>query len=272
MKKNVLLLFLSLMLSAEEITVTVHGSDAENADEMAQEQAVEKYQKELTDCSVIETDMDNYEVVNLEKNNIVETGSEYKADYVFDVEPINASVKRELLEECDEEIESRAESRATKQAISDFAGRFHMGLMAYGLVGYGVGGYGEYHHSDFFSISVTGSYNKIYNSAKSSDLYSSTEEWNEAGETLSAGVEIRLLLLLVGYEHVFDYAPTSDVISVKKPTGAYTLGLIVPLGKNGNSRFEGGFYYKQFNDEIIMNTESKSNSYTGGFIVRAKIF
>ncbi|MGB5964279.1 MAG: hypothetical protein WBF77_03375 [Sulfurimonadaceae bacterium] len=271
MKKTVLFVLLSLALSAEEVRVTGVGTDESSADENAKDQAVKAYQKDLTSCSVIDVDMDNYEVITLDKDNVAESADKYTADYIFDVEPIDASVKEQLLSECKEEHQDRRETRERNQAISDFAGRFHLGVMAYGLAGYGAGAYGEYRHNDFFSVSVTGSYNSIDNSVKS-DPYSDTSTWETTAEVVSAGAEIRLLFLHLGYEQVLDYTVASDVTSISEPTGAVTVGLIIPFGKRFGDRFEGGLYYKQYNDEVIINGEEKSNSYMGGFIVRARIF
>lgn len=265
-------MLLSLVLSAEEVRVTGIGSDANSADENAKLQAATTYQKELSNCDVIDVDLDNYDIVDLEKNNITESADKYTAEYLFDVEPINATVKEQLITECKEEYQDRKETKETVEAISEFAGRFHMGLMGYGLVGYGVGGYAEYRHNDFFSISATGSYNSIENSVKS-DPYSDTSTWETTGKIVSAGAEVRLFILLLGYEHVLNYSAASDLISISEPTGAFTAGLIIPLGKKLGDRFEGGIYYKQYNDEVTMSSgEEQSGSYMGGFLIRARIF
>ena len=295
MKMNRLLLLvlgLSVTLNATEMTVRGVGSDQESAIEDGERKVYEKYHTQLVSqteaCKNLSTpviaDASDFEVFKLEVDGIVESDGKYEADILFDVEEKEGFIEQletECIAQAQKEKEDRKaaqETEETLRAMSDFGSRFNIGLAAYGLYGYGVGGYLEYRHNDFFSVYLNGAYN---NTEISQDAAIETEPdvYTKAQEVITAGVEVRLLLLLLGYEYVVDSATKENVIDVTKPTGAFTVGLVVPAGalmKQGNirgtPRVEYGIYYKQFNDVIVVNGKEESDSFVGGLFVRLRVF
>lgn len=305
MKKMLFIGLLSLgfmSVHATEIEVQSSGVDPQEAEDNAKKLAVEKYQsqlmKNINACKSIDTkfeiDMDDYDISALSRDNTATTANGFNATYRFDVEA-NDGVDEKLDKACQEksaeikaaQLEAERERREakksekewneTKNSINDFGSRFNIGAEIYGLLGYGANGYFEYRHNEIFSISAIGGYSAAYNnfptvedpSKKSSKL---------SLETLSAGVEVRLLFVYLAYEQLFDYKLESGFNEINTPTNAISIGLLVPLDTKmafqtrETPRLEYGIYYKRFNDKFTYNGEEYSDSDIFGLALRVRIY
>ena len=308
MKIRYISIILGLSISAYgSITVTASGSDSSESMINAEKKAVQKYQGELIQsisaCRKVETkptaDVEDYDIVEIGRDNIKKSALSFSADYEYDVEP-KEDVPEALENKCNElyaeelavieearqdEIdrkESEKSSKARSRALNSFGSMFNFGIEAYGLYGYGAGAYAEFRPNAYFSLAAIGSYNKVNN------LHADKEKVGEtiskgSGEIISVGGEVKLLNILgLGYEQVQDSSYIGNNIGViKRPTSALKVSVTIPYDVespkdffNGSTtpRFEVGIYYKQYNDTLLIDGEEQTNSYVGGVIVRVRVF
>ena len=295
MKKFLLLAVLTITtgVSATEVTQQGVGSDYDSALKNAMDKASldnrNKILSEVKECSGMHLKTTpsegDFVMFDLGANNTTESAGKFKADFLIDIEESD-DLRDRISEECTKQREAESEERAdqqdwenTKKSVSDFGSQFSLGLTAYGLYGYGVGGYFEYRPNALVSFYVNGSYNNLVIS-QDAPIEGDPSVETASQEAITVGGEIRFLFLFAGYEHILDSAVQSNIIEVKKPTGAFSVGLAIPISmamgakwKDGvTPRAELGLYYKQFNDTIIVKGIEESNSFMGGFFVRLRVF